>query len=234
MSRIARVVIPDYPHHIVQRGNRRQQIFFRDEDRIFYLDLLKNHGKRAGITFWAYCLMENHVHLIAVPKTPESLTKGISAAHWRYTLAINTREDWKGHLWQGRLKSYPLDENYLLATVRYIELNPVKAGLVAKPEDYRWSSARAHVLNKPDRLIVESPLSIEIKDWGSFLATEIPESIVKLFDKHAATGRPLGDNRFIQKLEKITGRVLRVQRRGPKPRKRLLVSAEGNRQEEFR
>src|SRR4030042_3344647 len=121
MPRKNRVVVPDYPHHVIQRGNRRQRVFFGDEDRRFYLSLLKKQGDRSGLSFWAYCLMDNHVHLIAVPKTPECLAHGMSTVSWRYTLAINLREDWKGSLWQGRFKSYPLDDKDLAAAVRYIE-----------------------------------------------------------------------------------------------------------------
>src|SRR4030042_452313 len=102
MPRIARVVIPGCPHHIVQRGNRRQRVFFNDDDRIYYLQLLRKYGDLEGIKFWAYCLMENHVHLIAVPSHHQSLFKGLGMAHWKYTLKVNLREDWRGYLWQGR------------------------------------------------------------------------------------------------------------------------------------
>jgi len=219
MPRKARIVIPGCPHHVIQRGNRRQRIFFGDGDRRYYLSLLKKQGDLAGLSFWAYCLMNNHVHLIIVPKTTEGLVHGMSAIHWQYTLAINLREDWKGSLWQGRFKSYPLDDKYLVAAVRYVELNPVRAGLVAKAEDYPWSSAQTHINGKPDPIIVDCYLSDEINDWASFLAEGPSESEVRLFDEHASTGRPLGDEGFIERLEKMTGRTIAPQRRGPKPKK---------------
>jgi len=219
MPRKNRVVVPDYPHHVIQRGNRRQRVFFGDEDRRLYLSLLKKQGDRSGLSFWAYCLMDNHVHLIAVPKTPESLILAIGAAHWRYALAINLRKDWKGSLWQGRFLSYPMDQSYLVAAFRYIELNPVKAGIVAKAEDYPWSSAKAHIKRRPDPIIEDCCLSDKIKDWGSFLAEGVSEAEVRLLQKHASTGRPLGDQGFIERLEKLTGRKIAPQRRGPKPRK---------------
>lgn len=219
MPRKIRVVVPDYPHHVIQRGNRRQRVFFGDEDRRFYLSLLKKQGDRTGLSFWAYCLMDNHVHLIAVPKRPESLALAMSAAHWRYALAINLREDWKGSLWQGRFMSYPMNEEYLVAAARYIELNPVRAGIVAKAEDYPWSSAKAHINKRPDPIIVDCYLTDEIKDWASFLAEGVSEPEVSLLRKHASTGRPLGDQGFIEKLEKMTGKKIAPQRRGPKPRK---------------
>lgn len=218
MPRKSRVVVPDCPHHVIQRGNRRQRVFFGDGDRRFYLSLLKKQGDRAGLSYWAYCLMDNHVHLIAVPKLPESLILAMSSAHWRYTLAINLREDWKGSLWQGRFKSYPMDDKYLVAAVRYIELNPVRAGLVARAEDYPWSSAEAHVKKTPDPLIIDCTLTSEIKDWISFLEEGVSAPDVMLLRKHTATGLPLGDQGFIEKLEKITGIKLRPERRGPKAR----------------
>jgi putative transposase len=220
---MSRVVIPDCPHHVIQRGNRRQRVFFGDEDRKFYLSLLKTQGEQSGLSFWAYCLMDNHVHLIAVPKSPDSLAHGMSAIHWRYTLAINLREDWKGSLWQGRFMSYPMNAEYLIAAARYIELNPVRASIVAKAEDYAWSSAKAHIDKGPDPIIADSFLSNEINDWASFLAEEPSESEVRLLRKHASTGRPLGDQSFIEKLEKMTGRKIAPKKPGPKPRQDPLA-----------
>jgi putative transposase len=221
MSRIARVVVPNFPHHIIQRGNRRQNVFFRDADKDYYLNLLRKHGRQEGVTYLAYCLMDNHVHLIAVPSTSECLTACLGVIHWKYALAINLREDWKGHLWQDRYLSYPLSEAHLYNAVRYIELNPVRAEIVSRPEDYIWSSARAHIRKKPDKIVSGSACFFDIKDWALFLADPVPETEVKLFKKHAYTGRPLGDDAFIEKLEKITGRMLRENKRGPKPKKWL-------------
>ena len=102
MVRIARIVIPEYPHHIIQRGNRSQDVFFNDQDKKFYINLLHKHAIEAGITFWAYCLMDNHVHLIAVPKKEDSLARGIGRVHRKYTRMINLRKGWKGYLWQGQ------------------------------------------------------------------------------------------------------------------------------------
>ena len=119
MARIARIVIPGVPHHIIQRGNRRQDVFFCDEDRKRYLAILLEESGKAGLTYWAYCLMNNHVHLIAVPKDEKGLAKGIGETHRKYTKYINTREKWRGYLWQGRFMSCPLDEKHLYAAVRY-------------------------------------------------------------------------------------------------------------------
>lgn len=218
MARIARLVIPNFPHHIIQRGNRRQAVFFRNIDKQTYIELLRFHSKKAGMAIWAYCLMTNHVHLIAVPKTKESLAKGVGEAHRRYTSMINLRENWKGYLWQGRFISYPLDEKYLYAAVRYVEQNPVRAGLVEKAEDYRWSSARAHVLGEYDSLLSNNYMLSEIKDWAAYLREENKEAEQKLLRLHARTGRPLGDEKFITQLEALTGRVLKRRKPGPKGR----------------
>src|SRR3990172_7668648 len=132
MVRIARIVIPGLPHHVIQRGNRRQPVFFRTSDFEAYLRILKEQSAKFGISFWAYCLMANHVHLIAIPDSEESFAHGIAETHRRYTRMVNFRENWRGYLWQGRFSSYPLDETYLYAAVRYVERNPVRAGIVTK------------------------------------------------------------------------------------------------------
>lgn len=129
MARMARLVVPGYPHHVTQRGNRRQKTFFSIDDYASYIKLLAAAKSKAGVEVWAYCLMPNHVHLVVVPKTESSLAALFSDAHRRYTRRINAREGWKGHLWQERFHSSVMDENYLLSTVRYVELNPVRARL---------------------------------------------------------------------------------------------------------
>jgi len=216
MSRIARVVIPGLPHHVVQRGNRRQTVFFCDEDRHFYLWLLKKYGEQEGVDFWAYCLMSNHVHLIAVPETEKSLSEVMARVNWKYALSVNLKHDWQGCLWQGRYYSCPLDPPHLIGSARYIERNPVRAGITIRPEDYPWSSAKAHIQNVPDELIKTSSLTVEIKDWAGFIHQEEDPEMLNLLRRHLVTGRPLGDDQFIDQLEKITGRTLKKQKPGPK------------------
>ena len=143
MGRLARVVLPNVPHHITQRGNRNQPVFFSEDDKKEYLRLVSTHAKRHGVQIWAYCLMTNHVHFIAVPDSEKSLTATFQEAHRLYTRRINFREGWRGYLWQGRFASFPMDEEYLIAAVRYVEQNPVKAKLVSNAWDYPWSSAKA-------------------------------------------------------------------------------------------
>lgn len=220
MGRIARVVIPGYPHHVIQRGNRRQIVFFSEDDRRLYLNILNQLCRKEGVEIWCYCLMDNHVHLIAVPRKKESLAKAIGETHKKYTWMINIRENWKGHLWQGRFLSYPMDEGYLYLALRYIERNPVRARIVKKAEDYPWSSARSHVFRLSDKILTEFDLHSDIKDWSAFLQGEDNESDLDTFRKHERTGRPLGDKDFIAKIEEITGRTLGKKKVGrPKKRK---------------
>lgn len=145
MPRKARIVIPNLPHHILQRGNRRQQVFFNDEDRKVYLRLLSIFTKKEDINVWSYSLMDNHVHLIVVPHSKDCLAKAFAEINKLYAKRINGRNNWKGHLWQERFISFPMDNAHTLAAIRYVERNPVRAGIVSKAEDYQWSSARAHV-----------------------------------------------------------------------------------------
>ena len=159
MARIARAVGPNIPHHVTQRGNRRQQTFFSDEDYQTYLSLMSHWCHQHGVEIWAYCLMPNHVHLVAVPKDKQGLNLAIAEAHKRYSRRINFREGWRGHLWQGRFASFMMDESYLLACVKYVLLNPVRAKLVKTPEEWAWSSAKSHLDGKDDILVKTEPLS---------------------------------------------------------------------------
>ena len=222
MPRLARVVVPGLPHHITQRGNRRQPTFFCDEDYQCYLDLMAQSCSVHQVEIWAYCLMPNHVHLIAVPQSVDGLRRAIGEAHRRYTRMVNFRERWRGHLWQGRFASFVLDEPYLLTAARYVELNPVRAGLASAPSRYRWSSAAAHLRGKDDALVRVAPLLKLRTPWRGFLARVIREQDIKLLRAHEHTGRPLGNEEFLATLEQDLGRILRRQRPGPKPRPRRI------------
>ncbi len=175
---------------------------------------------RCGVEIWAYCLMPNHVHLIAIPDKEDSLAKAIGEAHRRYTRHINFRKGWRGHLWQGRFASYPMDEVYLMAAVRYVELNPVKARLVSKSEHWDYSSAASHVYGKEDALLSKSPLLREmIDDWKEFLRVTPSEQDIKMLQQHERTGHPLGSDGFLTRLEKSIGRLLKPKKPGRKPKK---------------
>jgi len=219
VGRIARAVAPGFPHHITQRGNRRQQTFFSDDDYQAYLDLITEWCKAYAVDIWGYCLMPNHVHLVAVPENEESLALAIGKAHLRYSRRINFREGWRGHLWQGRFSSYVKDERYLLACARYIERNPVRAKLVTSPPEWRWSSARAHLDGASDGIVNVTPL-LEIAGtrWADLLALEVSSDEATALRKHERSGRPLGDPAFVDKVESQLGRCLRRNKPGPKPR----------------
>ena len=221
MARLARVVVPRVAHHVIQRGNRRQQTFFCDDDYQVYLKLMAEWCRDRGVEIWAYCLMPNHVHLIAVPSGEDGLRAAIGEAHRRYTRHVNFREGWRGHLWQGRFSSYPLDEAHLYDAVRYIELNPVRARLVRKPHRWRWNSAEAHRTGKDDVLCRTAPMLKRVGDWDEYLSAGVDEDLVRDFRRHERTGRPLGSESFLRRLEKRLDRILIPKKRGPKgPRKK--------------
>lgn len=220
MARIARVVAPGLPHHITQRRNRRQQTFFSDHDYQAYIDLMAHCCGKYGVEIWAYCLMPNHIHLIAVQPEHENLMRAVGEAHRRYTRRINFSKGWKGHLWQGRFASYVLDEAYLLACARYIEMNPLRAWLVDVPQKWKWSSASAHIKNKDDELVKVEPLiAIVQKPWAKFLSLEVTGSERQALQKHERTGRPLGSLQFVERLKRKLGHALRQGKPGPKPKK---------------
>ncbi len=218
MARLARVVVAGVPHHITQRGNRRQATFFEEGDYRRYLALMGQWCQRCGVEVWAYCLMPNHVHLIVVPSSEDGLRRGLGEAHRRYTRHVNLREGWRGHLWQGRFASFPMDERYLMRAARYVELNPVRAKLCRAPWRWAWSSAAAHVVGKDDGLVCVRPLLQRAGDWRAFLSEGLEADEAELFRHHERTGRPLGQARFLDRIEKTLGRVIRPHKRGPKPK----------------
>ena len=215
MARIARVVVPGTPHHVTQRGVRRMETFFDDADYENHIDLMSQWCKKYGVEIWAYCLMPNHVHLIAVPHTKEGFARAIGEAHRRYTRMINFKKGWKGYLWQGRFASFPLDQNYLFAAARYVALNPVRAHLVTKPEAYRWSSAKAHLVGENDGLVTVRPLLDLVTDWRVLLSSG-DEASYDIMRMHERTGRPCGGDDFVKRISAALGRDLRLKKRGPK------------------
>lgn len=219
MPRMARVVVPGVPHHVTQRGNRRQRVFFNDDDYRYYLELVRDHCEQNCVAVWAYCLMPNHVHLVMVPSQKDGLHRSLAQAHLRYTRHINNREAWRGYLWQGRFASFPMDDRHTFAAVRYIELNPVRAGLCATPGDWPWSSARAHLCGRDDILIKASPLHAFVENWASYLALEGDTREHDAIREHNRTGRPLGSEGFIEQLEQATGRQLKKRKAGRRPKR---------------
>lgn len=215
MARMARVTAVGQPHHIIQRGNRRQNVFFKSEDKVTYLKILNLQSKLFELETWAYCLMDNHIHIIAVPKKEDSMTRAIGETHQLYTRMINFREKWHGYLWQGRFKSVPLDQGHLYAAVRYVERNPVRAGLVKNAEDYFFSSARAHVYHEKAAVLSRFYLMDEIRDWSGYLREGEKEEEINRIRKHTETGRPLGSDSYLRWLENSLGREFIKKKPGP-------------------
>ncbi len=215
---MGRFVVPGLPHHITQRGNRPQQTFFCDEDYAAYLELMAEWCEERGVEIWAYCLMPNHVHLIAVPQSQDGLGRAIGEAHRRYTRRINFREKWRGYLWQGRFASFVMDQPHLLAAARYVELNPVRAGLTVDAADWPYSSAKAHLSGRDDRLARVTPMLAMVADWRGLLNSAIPEEELRDLREHGRTGHPLGSTTFVDRLEQAIGRVLRPKKPGRPPK----------------
>lgn len=221
MPRVARVVAVGVPYHVTQRGNNRQDVFFVDDDRRCYLDLVREASRRFGLEVLGYCLMTNHVHLLVVPQDEDSLALGIGRAHWWYSRYVNRLHGRSGHLWQGRFFSAPLEESHLWAALCYVERNPVRARLVRKAWLYRWSSAAAHVGDRPGDGLIDlaqwKDLSRGLR-WRDLLMQPDDDDMVMAFRSRTRSGRPLGSDRFISKLEVRLGRRLRANPVG-RPRK---------------
>ena len=217
MARLPRIVIPGHPHHVTQRGNRQSRVFFEEDDYALYIDLLSEAARKAGTEIWCYCLMPNHVHLIAVPSDSDGLRATFADAHRRYTGYINTRMRTTGHLWQGRFGSVVLDEAHLYQAVRYVSLNPVRAGLVPQAQNWRWSSVAAHLSGSDDTLVKVAPVLERYGDFAAFLGVPSDDDTgFKRLRQSETTGRPLGSGEWIERLENLTGKTLKPQKRGPK------------------
>ena len=228
MARLARVIAVDTPHHITQRGNDRQFVFDSDSDRTVYLQFLLHYCGLHRVTLAGYCLMPNHVHLIATPQRPTSLSLALKHVHGRYAAYFNARHSRSGHVWQGRYYSCPLDTPHLWAALRYTEMNPVRGGLVVAPQDYQWSTAAFHcgLREAPDGL----DLSVwrqawTPSDWYGYLGAPAGDDEVAEIRRSTHTGRPLGESNFVEGLEASLRRKL-TPNLGGRPRKELLDSGQ--------
>jgi putative transposase len=208
-------VVPGYPHHVTQRGVRRQQTFFDDADYESYLDLAIEMKNDLPVQFWAYCLMPNHVHAVVVPGDDDSMSRYFAILHRRYARQTNQRHDWLGHLWQKRFYSVVLDEPHAIAALRYVEQNPVRAGLCNSPEDWLWSSARGNLGLVNDPLVERAPTKRLVPDWRSLLASSNANRVQDI-RRQTGTGRPDGDSRFLDDIERLSGRSVRKKRAGRK------------------
>ena len=220
MPRIARIIAPGYPHHVTQRGNNRMTVFFDDEDRQAYLDILSRYAQKNSLKIWAYCLMDNHIHLLAVPENESSLAKGVGLTNQVYTQYLNRKRGQSGRVWQNRFFSCPVEsKQYLWAVACYVECNPVKAGLIHSAEQYRWSSAKAH-LSGDDNELLHQPSWLdpaEQKGYVEYVKKSDSEADTAI-RKATKTGRPFGSETFIDEMEFNLNRSLRPKRPG-RPRK---------------
>jgi putative transposase len=215
MARLARIVLPDVPHHVTQRGDRRLAIFSERADYGLYRDLLAERLQAHGVVCSAYCLMPNHIHLLLTPTSPDataSLSRSVGEAHRRFTTFVNARAGATGRLFQGRFGSAAMDEAHWLAAVRHLAFSPVRAGLVERPQDWAWSSVKAHLRGRGDGLVDVSKVLAIAPRFADFIAANDPTPAAEI-----ANGRPLGDAAFMARAEALLGRSLAPGRPGRKP-----------------
>src|ERR1700721_367351 len=192
MARLARVVVPSHPPHVTQRGNGRARTFFGDQDYALYRDLLAANCHVAGVEVWAWCLMPNHVHLILVPSDPDGLRRALARVHRHYAGVIQARRKRSGHFWQGRFGAVAMDEEHLAAAPRYVSLNPVRARLAERAQDWRWSSTRAHLRGKEDGLQAPAPIRECYPRFPDLLASEPEPELFARLRSAERFGPPLG------------------------------------------
>jgi putative transposase len=180
------------------------------------------YANKHAIEVLAYCLMTNHVHLVVVPKTPDGLHRALKPLHMRHAQRINRAHGWKGHLWQGRYFSSPLDDDYLWAAIRYVEVNPVRAHMTSRAEDYRWSSAAAHCGMDAHDVLTKSLVWRQrftaIGNWSRWLAAGEEPQQIETLRRHAVKGLPCGSPAFVAVLEQTSGRMLQPIPQGRAPK----------------
>lgn len=230
MARFPRVVAVGVSHHITQRGNARRLVFETDPDRLVYLSLLKQYCELYELSMLGYCLMSNHVHLIAIPQRPESMALTLQYTHGRYAAYLNARQSTSGHLWQGRYYSCPLERNHLWAALRYAERNPTRAGMVLHPEQYAWSSAPAHCGGRDKRSVLDLEWWQQCwmpATWREFLqaTSDHDQAEAEEIRRSTHTGRPWGSQDFVRELERNLGRSL-APLKGGRPAKQEIESSQ--------
>jgi putative transposase len=217
---MARVVLPGYPHHVTQRGAPARRLFAGEDQFAGYLSLLGEHCTRSGLEVLAWCLVPDGVYLVVVPPSSGALAEALGAANKRYTRAKNRSEGARGSVFRGRFASCPLDERHTRAAVRCAETAPVRAGLVARAADWRFSSAGFHLgRRRRDPLVRRRGLLRPVEDWAALLSARDQEAEASL-RRCTSTGRPAGDRRFVVRVERLSGRPLRRRRPGRKARNR--------------
>ena len=212
MPRFRRLVVPGYPHHVTQRGVRRQTVFFDESDYKEYLRLAAELLVDSNLSFWAYCLMPNHIHAVVMPGEKNSLAKYFAVLHRRYARRTNRKHDWRGHLWQERYFSVVMDEAHTLAAMRYVELNPVRAGLCRSAHEWKWSSARGNLGHSEDRLLQKNGSGELVGNWHEYLKLGENEQQFDELRRLTRIGRPDGSDAFVESIELKSGRVVRKKR----------------------
>ena len=227
MPRSQRITIPGCLHHIVHRGNNQQKIFFDSDDYDTYLRLFERYKERYGFRVLSYCLMSNHVHIVGIPSMKNSISNLIQYTHGRYSVILNKKMGKCGHNWQSRHKAFPCDEFHGIASMRYTEMNPVRAGIVKKAWEYKWSSARVHTgLEKAGSLLDTSwwNMHFSATEWQSMLVLQADDDTVERIRESNITGYPLGDDKFHILVKEKTGKLFRKKSRGRKCQNLNLVS----------
>jgi len=225
MARFARVIAPGAAHHITQRGNAQRDVFLTDSDRLVYLQLLGQACQLYGLELHGYCLMPNHLHLIAVPERPDSLARALKDVHGRYAQYLNLRQHTTGHVWQGRYYSCPLDQYHLWEALRYTELNPIRARLVDRAEHYPWSSAAAHCSASGTAGPLQFDLwrtRFDLASWREFLQDRESEASAEVVRRFTHMGRPLGSPDFVRQWESTLERKLTPSTGGRRARSKLF------------
>ena len=217
---------PRPSHHVTQRGNQKANVYRDEQDRKVYSRLLQERSNHYSIDILSYCLMTNHIHLVVVPHRKDSLSRGLRDAHGFYAVYFNRKYNLTGHFWQGRFYSCVLDEVGLWCAVRYVERNPVRAGMVTRAELYRWCSAAAHCGLREDPLLSEwFPPKGPTLNWSAWLASEEAKDELESLREKTKTGRPWGSETFIDQLESKLGRPLKPQKGGRPFSKKLKPKA---------
>lgn len=217
MARLARVIVPGLPHHVTQRGNGRARTFFSDGDYALYRDLLARECHAASVSIWSWVLMPNHVHLVLVPSDPDGLRRALALVHRRYAGHIHARRKRTGHFWQGRFGSVAMDEAHAAAALVYGVMNPVRAGLVERAEDWPWSSATAFLGRRGDGVTDVAAVRRVFPRLRALLTRDAPEEAMARLRQAETIGRPIGDDDFLTGLETRLARLLRRAKPGPKP-----------------
>jgi putative transposase len=221
MPRIARIIYVGYPHHIVQRGNNKQTVFFVDADREEYLKFLNKYANECGCILNSYCLMKNHIHLLLNPKQQNSLSKTMQKLSLKYTQYINKKYKRTGRLWECRFHSCVVEkEVYLWSVCRYIERNPVRAGIVEKAIQYKWSSAKANTNSDYKNKLIEPIWKdyFERDEYKKFLSQSDDKEEIEKLKKSTFSGIPSGSEKFIQHIEREVGISL-IKRKKGRPKK---------------